>query len=445
MAEERSVALPAPDELEVARLGEARISSPLRGISAPFVNDSSRVLACNDAAEVEARRAKGEPLAAFESAGPRGELFFDPDSTGCGIVTCGGLCPGLNDVIRSLFMTAHHQYGIRRVLGFRYGYAGLSAKSSYAEPLFLESETVGRVHRHGGTLLGSSRGAQDPADMVDTLVAWKIGILFAVGGDGTLRGASALCQEIERRGLKISVIAIPKTIDNDLMWTQRTFGLATAVEAAQAPIAAAHNEATGAWNGVGVVKLMGRHAGFIAANATLASGDVNYCLVPEVRFSLEGEGGLLSVLEQRLKKRRHAVLVVAEGAGQELVEEAGETETDASGNLRLKDIGVFLKEKIEEHLASRQMDHTVKYIDPSYTIRSLPANSMDSAFCQVLGQHAVHAGMAGRTDMMVGFWSHRFTHVPLHLVVSARKEMDPSGEIWQRVLQTTGQPAHMMG
>jgi len=445
MVEERPVALPAPDELEVARLGEVRVPSPLRGMSAPFVDDSSKVLAYSEAADVEARQSRGEPLAAFESAGPRGELYFDPDSTGCGIVTCGGLCPGLNDVIRSVFMTAHHQYGVRRVLGFRYGYAGLSTKNSYAAPLFLDSETVGRVHRHGGTLLGSSRGAQDRGDMVDTLVAWKIGILFVVGGDGTLRGASALCDEIERRGLKISVIAIPKTIDNDLMWTQQTFGLATAVEAAQAPIAAAHNEAKGAWNGVGLVKLMGRHAGFIAANATLASGDVNYCLVPEVPFALAGEGGFLSVLEQRLKKRRHAVVVVAEGAGQDLVESAGDKEIDASGNARLKDVGVFLKEKIEEHLASRSMEHTVKYIDPSYTIRSLPANSMDSAFCQVLGQHAVHAGMAGRTDMMVGFWNHRFTHVPLHLAVSARKELDPRGDTWQRVLQTTGQPAHMMG
>jgi 6-phosphofructokinase 1 len=445
MVEEKVTVLPSPDDLEVARLGEARIPSPLPGVSTPFLDDSSGVLASSEAGDAEARRGRGEPLPSFEAAGPRNDLFFDPDTSGCGIVTCGGLCPGLNDVIRSLFMTARHQYGVRRILGFRYGYAGLSAKSSYAEPLFLESETLGRVHRQGGTLLGSSRGSQDPGDMVDTLVAWKIGILFAVGGDGTLRGASALCREIERRGLKISVVAVPKTIDNDLMWTQRTFGLSTAVEAAQLPIAAAHNEAKGAWNGVGLVKLMGRHAGFIAANATLASGDVNYCLVPEVPFSLEGENGFLSLLEQRLKKRRHAVVVAAEGAGQDLVEKSGDTETDASGNVRLKDIGVFLKEKIEAYLASRDMDHTVKYIDPSYTIRSLPANSMDSAFCQVLGQHAVHAAMAGRTEMMVGYWNHRFTHVPLHLAVAARKELDPRGEIWQRVLQTTGQPAIMTG
>ncbi len=445
MVEERLAALPTPDDLEVARLGEARIPSPLRGSGTRFVDDTNKVLACSEAGEAESRRGRGESLPAFEAAGPRSDLFFDPDTTGCGIVTCGGLCPGLNDVIRSLFMTARHQYDVRRILGFRYGYAGLSSKNSYAEPLFLETETVGRAHRLGGTLLGSSRGAQDPNEMVDTLVAWKIGALFVVGGDGTLRGASRLCGEIERRGLKISVIAVPKTIDNDLMWTQRTFGLSTAVEAAQLPIAAAHNEAKGAWNGVGLVKLMGRHAGFIAANATLASGDVNYCLVPEVPFSLGGEGGFLSTLERRLKKRRHAVVVVAEGAGQDLVEHSAGAETDASGNVRLRDIGIFLKERIEGHLTSRQMDHTVKYIDPSYTIRSLPANSMDSAFCQVLGQHAVHAAMAGRTDMMVGFWNHRFTHVPLHLAVASRKELDPHGEIWQRVVQTTGQPADMMG
>jgi 6-phosphofructokinase 1 len=444
MVEERISDFPAPEELVVARLGEAEFPSSLSERDAPFVNDASRVLACSDAGEIEERNSRGEPLLAFESAGPRGKIFFDPETTGCGVVTCGGLCPGLNDVIRSLFMTARHHYGVRRILGFRYGFAGLSS-NSFAEPMFLESETVGRVHRQGGTLLGSSRGGQDPGDMVDHLVSWKINILFAVGGDGTLRGASALVDEIERRDLKIAVIGVPKTIDNDLMWTERTFGLATAVEAAQLPIAAAHNEAKGAWNGVGLVKLMGRHAGFIAANATLASGDVNFCLVPEVPFSLDGESGFLNQLERRLKKRHHAVVVVAEGVGQELVERSGATATDASGNVRLEDIGVFLKNKIEAHLASRGMDHTVKYIDPSYTIRSLPANSMDSAFCQVLGQHAVHAGMAGRTNMMVGFWNHRFTHVPLPLAVSARKRVDPRGEIWQRVLQTTGQPASMSG
>ncbi|MEM7355585.1 MAG: ATP-dependent 6-phosphofructokinase, partial [Acidobacteriota bacterium] len=370
---------------------------------------------------------------------PRPDLFFRPDELACGIVTCGGLCPGLNDVIRSIFLTLHHAYGVRRIFGFRYGYAGVAADRP-APPLELDPHTVETIHQRGGTLLGTSRGPRDVGGMVDELVRWNIGILFTVGGDGTLSGASAIAEEIERRRLPISVIGIPKTIDNDLVWTERTFGFATAVEHAQSTIAAVHSEARAAWNGVGLVKLMGRHSGFIAARATLASGDVNFCLVPEVPFQLQGEAGLFAHLERRLAERRHAVVVVAEGAGQDLVggDDAGR---DLSGNRKLKDIGPFLRAEIRRHFAARQKPVNVKYIDPSYIIRSQPANAFDSSFCLMLGQHAVHAGMAGRTAMMVGFWNHRFTHVPLTLVAGRRKHLEPLGETWQRVLETTGQPA----
>jgi len=266
-----------------------------------------------------------------------------------------------------------------------------------------------------------------------------------VGGDGTLRGASALAREIAARNLKISIIGVPKTIDNDLRWIARSFGFETAVSEAQRVLDAAHTEAKAAWNGVGLVKLMGRHSGFIAASAALTTADVDFCLVPEDPFTLEGKGGLLDMLKKRLEKYHHAVVVVAEGAGQDLVLQDGEQQRDASGNVKLKDIGLFLKEKIIRHLEFQGIDFTVKYIDPSYTIRSLPANSFDSAFCLVLGQHAVHAGMTGCTDMMLGFWNQRFTHVPLSAVVGGRKQLDPRGEIWQRVLDLTLQPGSMIG
>jgi 6-phosphofructokinase 1 len=381
---------------------------------------------------------------AFEMAGPRAQIFFEPTTLTCGIVTCGGLCPGLNNVIRSIVLTLTYAYDVPRVLGFRYGYTGLSGTSAY-EPLLLTPKVVEDIHEHGGTLLGSSRGPQDVSDMVDTLMQGNVGILFAIGGDGTLRGASALRQEIARRDLPISVIGIPKTIDNDLAWIERSFGFATAVEEARQAIRAAHAEARGAWNGIGLVKLMGRHSGFIAAHASLANADVNFCLVPEVSFSLKGEGCLLQALEQRLARKHHAVIVVAEGAGQELLQEQGQVERDPSGNLRLKDIGVFLRDQITQHFAKQGTEVTIKYIDPSYIIRSLPANSIDAEYCLLLGQHAVHAGMAGRTDMVVGFWNQHFTHVPIALTVESRKRFDPRGEIWQRVLEATGQPASMAG
>lgn len=431
--------MPSAPELAVTTVGECTFPSPLRDRRERFAG-GDRVLACSSSGQLEQLLADG-PVPTFEAAGPRAEVFFRSADLGCGIVTCGGLCPGLNDVIRSVFLSLHHAYGVPRVFGFRYGFAGLAADA--AEPIELDAQKVDTIHHRGGTLLGTSRGPQKVEEMVDQLVARRVGILFTVGGDGTLKGASAIAAEIARRGLRIAVVGIPKTIDNDLLWTERTFGFSTAVEAAHAAIDAAHAEARAAWNGVGLVKLMGRHSGFIAAHAALASGDVNFCLVPEVPFTLEGEAGLLRCLERRLEERRHAVVVVAEGAGQDLIDGEGDGR-DASGNLRLKDVGRYLKRRFVDHFAARRVPVDVKYIDPSYTIRSQPANSLDSSFCLMLGQHAVHAGMAGRTDLMVGFWNQHFTHVPLKLI-NQRKSLEPSGEIWQRVLETTGQPASMVG
>jgi len=432
--------IPSRQDLEVASLGEATVASPLAERRERLA-DASRVLVCAETADLEPFLAGGT-VPSFEAAGPRARIFFDPAELSCGIVTCGGLCPGVNDVIRSIVLTLYHGYGTRRVLGFRYGYAGLTSARP-AEPLLLEPRELEAAHRQGGTLLGTSRGHRDVGEMVDQLMRWRVGLLFAVGGDGTLSGASAIAREIARRELAIGVVGIPKTIDNDLMWTERSFGFATAVEEAQAAIAAAHGEASSAWNGIGLVKLMGRHSGFIAAEATLSCGDANFCLVPEVPFTLDGRGGFLDCLEQRLHERHHAVVVVAEGAGQDLMK--GEEARDASGNLRLKPIGQFLRERIEARFAARGIPIDVKLIDPSYMIRSQPANAHDSSFCLILGQHAVHAGMAGRTDVMVGFWNHRFTHVPLPLVAGRRKQLEPAGETWQRVLETTGQPASMVG
>lgn len=434
--------MPTDQELEISRLGECTVPSPFLETRKHFTTAADRILVGSMSADSAPFVESGRPLPCFEAAGPRDRIFFRPGEVSCGIVTCGGLCPGLNDVIRSIVLTLNHGYGVRRVLGFRYGYAGLS-KNSYKEPLFLEPALVETIHLHGGTLLGSSRGPQDLGDMVDTLVNWKVKILFAVGGDGTLRGASALAEEIARRNLKIAVIGVPKTIDNDLAWIERSFGFATAVEEARTAIAAAHTEARAAWNGVGLVKLMGRHSGFISSYATLSSGDVNFCLVPEVPFDLEGPGGFLGSLEDRLLSRHHALVVAAEGAGQELMQ-ANSDRRDASGNVRLQDVGTFLRGRIKTHFADRGVPMTIKYIDPSYMIRSLPASAMDSSFCLILGQHAVHAGMSGRTDMLVGFWNHGFTHVPLALATGERKQLDPQGETWQRVLGATGQPASMV-
>jgi 6-phosphofructokinase 1 len=370
----------------------------------------------------------------MEFAGPREKIYFDPSKLKCGIVTCGELCPGLNDVIRAIVMSLFHHYGVKTVYGFLFGYEGLVKKYGH-KPVDLTPQVVGPINRIGGTILGSSRGYQSLAEMVDTLEWLGIGVLFTIGGDGTLRGARALSEEVERRGLKIALIGIPKTIDNDISYVQVSFGFETAVSEARRVTNAAHSEAEGARNGVGLVKLMGRESGFIAAYASLADTQVNFCLVPEIPFGLSS---LMKSLQERLKRRGHAVIVVAEGAGQDLLAETGEK--DASGNIRLGDVGLFLREQIRSYFRRLGIEVNLRYIDPSYTIRSQPANARDSAYCVLLGHNAVHAAMAGRTEMAVSFWRNEFTHVPVAVAVSKRKKIDPDGFLWSSVLSSTGQP-----
>jgi 6-phosphofructokinase 1 len=423
-------------DFTVMNLGECRIPSPMSGVR--FVNDDDRIIYQSEIKEIRKYLAIGKEPPHFEEAGPRDKIFFDPASLSCGIVTCGGLCPGLNNVIRAVVLSLHHHYGVKKIYGFPYGYEGLSPRFGH-KPLQLTPEVVVNIDEMGGTILGSSRGNQDISEMVDTLEKMNIGILFTIGGDGTQRGALAINEEARRRGIRLSIIGIPKTIDNDVSFIHKTFGFETAVTEATRATYAAHSEAKGARNGVGLVKLMGRDSGFIAAFTAIVDGQVNFCLVPEVPFTLDG---FLKALKERLERRKHAVIVVAEGAGQNLVETKGER--DASGNIRYGDIGIFLRDAIKEHFKKIGMEMNLKYIDPSYIIRSVPANAHDSALCLLFGHNAVHAGMAGRTGIIIGFWNQRFIHVPISLAVSERKKIDPEGWVWSSVLSSTGQPRDMM-
>lgn len=420
-------------EFNISRLGNASISSTL--LSVNLVADDAAVLV--DATVSGAQACSGTAVpSVLECAGPRKQLYFDPAGARAAIVTCGGLCPGLNDVVRAVTMVLWHRYGVQDILGIRYGYEGLNPTLGHA-PIPLTPQTVEDIHQHGGTILGSSRGPQSLDVMADFLVEHDINMLFTVGGDGTQRGALALSEELGRRGEKIAVVGIPKTIDNDISFTERTFGFETAVAMSQVPITGAHMEAKGARNGIGLVKLMGRESGFVAAYAALASSDVNVVLIPEVPFTLEA---VLAYLETRLKNKAHAVVVVAEGAGQNLVAAEG---TDRSGNQALGDIGVFLKQAITAHFRGIDVPASVKYIDPSYIIRSAPASADDSVFCFQLGEHAVHAALSGRTSMVVGMWNGHFVHVPMAKAVSTRKRVDSSSLFWQSVLDNTGQPVDL--
>jgi 6-phosphofructokinase 1 len=373
-------------------------------------------------------------LMLFEKAGPRARLFFEPAETRAAIVTCGGLCPGLNNVIRSVTRELFRSYGARSVLGIRGGYRGLDPRNG-DPPIELSEEIVENIHKEGGTLLGTSRGPVDMAAAVEFLIRSEVNILFTVGGDGTQRGAQALLEEARRRGYALAIVGIPKTIDNDVCHVTRTFGFGTAVDEAARVIQSAHNEARSVHNGVSLVKLMGRHAGFIAAAATVANQDVNFCLVPEVPFET---ASLLAALERRLSRKSHAVLVVAEGAGQDLLGSGGET--DASGNLKLRDIGIHLKNEISAHFKSRGMEIILRYFDPGYQIRGCPANTEDALLCDRMGRHAVHAGMAGKTGLVIGYLHGQFVHIPIELITGGGKRIDLGGELWHAVLSSTGQP-----
>jgi len=427
---------PGGFNLSVEKLGDCRIASPISGL--PFVKEGEGVLFHRKLADAENFLKAGKALPHFEMAGPREKIYFDPSKLKCGIVTCGGLCPGLNDVIRAIVMSLFYHYNVKSVFGFRFGFEGLVPSFGHT-PIELNPGIVDDIHKWGGTILGTSRGPQDVSEMADTLERMNVRILFAIGGDGTLRGCSAIAEEIKKRESKIGVIGVPKTIDNDISYVDQSFGFDTAVSESRTAIYSAHTEALGIRNGVGLVKLMGRYSGFIAAYASLANNDVNFCLVPEERFSLDV---FLKALQQRLQARGHAVIVVAEGAGQDLM---GKYEKrDASGNLLLNDIGFFLKESIKGHFQRIHMEVNLKYIDPSYMIRSVPANARDSAYCLLLGHNAVHAGMAGRTNMLVGLWNNRYTHVPIALAAFERKKLDTESRLWSDVLSCTGQPGKLI-
>ena len=424
----------------IKTLGECKYDSPLNlddeesDNIAGYISDDTRIFI-----DINYRGScSADDAHTLEKAGPRSKIFFRPGYTRAALVTCGGISPGLNNVIRSIFMQLYYRYGVRNIIGFRYGFQGFCPDTGLP-PILLTPEIVESIHRTPGTFLGTSRGERPPELIVDRLEHEGVHILFTIGGDGTQKAAHAIHEEIERRGLEIAVVGVPKTIDNDINFVYKTFGFDTAVGQARNFLECAHAEAHSHPNGIGLVKVMGRDSGFIAAHATIASREVNFTLVPEFPFELEGENGLLYLLEQRLKKRDHAVIIVAEGAGQNLMGGAKQ-ETDASGNVRYNDIGIFLRDEIKRYFAAKNIPINLKYIDPSYTIRSVLPTANDSVFCDNLSRYAVHAAMAGKTDLVIGLWYNVFTHVPIEVATAKRKTIQPRSNLWLSVLEATGQP-----
>ncbi|TVQ29477.1 MAG: ATP-dependent 6-phosphofructokinase [Spirochaetaceae bacterium] len=438
--------MPIEYDFHVRTLGNPSVPSPItysRVVGdqiANYVQDDEHILYDIEAtADHDAKSYRANEL--LQKAGPREKIYFKPSHVHAGIVTCGGLCPGLNDVIRAITRCLWHRYGVRRISGIRYGYQGLLPDNSIPT-IELNPDVVDDIHKIGGTVLGSSRGGGErTSDIVDTMERMNLNMLFTIGGDGTQKGALAIAEEVERRNLKIAIVGVPKTIDNDLAFIEKSFGFETAVAEATGAVAAAHAEAHSAINGIGLVKVMGRDSGFIAAHTTLASHEVNFTLIPEVPFDLDGADGFFEALRKRLERRGHAAIIVAEGAGQDLLESVAAV--DASGNKKLGDIGVFLRDRIVDHFKSIGMPVNLKYIDPSYIIRSAVAAPNDSLYCSRLGNNAAHAAMAGKTRIVISQVHSVFVHIPIEMATHERNRIDPESSLWRDVIEATHQPLVM--
>lgn len=434
------------EDFKVPLLGEAEVPSPIKMSRvngdkiANYVVDGESVLYNIEVSPGDKPEDAGRQVL-MEKAGPRSRIYFSPSHVHAGIVTCGGLCPGINDVIRSIVRTLWYRYSVKRITGIPNGFKGFLPEYSFS-PVELDPENVDDIHKVGGTVLGTSRGGGERTkDLVDSIERLNLNILFVIGGDGTQKGALKISREITRRGLKIAVVGIPKTIDNDLAYIQKSFGFETAVGRATEAVAGAHTEAHSTINGIGLVKLMGRESGFIAAHTALAANEANFVLIPEVPFDLEGDNGLLHHLEKRIVDRGHALIIVAEGAGQELLPPTNKT--DRSGNMIFGDIGLYLKERINDYFQEKDMEINLKYIDPSYIVRSSRADANDAYYCNRLGSHAVHAAMSGRTGVLVSLVNTFYVNLPMEAVISRRSSVDPESSLWRDVVEATRQPALM--
>lgn len=437
----------ASHNFKVECLGECSIKSPI-AMSTSRDDGVANYVTDNQFVRLDTLlESKGNEIIAddpqiLERAGPREMIYFSPAHVHAGLVSCGGLCPGINDVIRAVVRCLWYRYGVKRISGVRFGYKGFLPEQQF--PVVpLDPEAVDDIHKLGGTFLGSARGGgSETGKIVDAIERLNMNVLFTIGGDGTQRGALAIAEEIDRRRLKIAVIGIPKTVDNDFSIIDRSFGFNTAVEKATEVVAAAHMEADSAINGVGLVKVMGRESGFIAACTALASHEANFVLIPEVSFELDGPNGFFQHLEERLQRRHHAVVIVAEGAMQEQL--LTRHDTDAGGNLKLADVGTYLKDRINKYFGDRGVEINLKYIDPSYVIRSSPASPSDSIYCERLGNAAAHAAMAGKTKVIIGLVNNKYVHLPIEAAIEKRRHVDPEGNLWRDTIDATHQPTLMV-
>uniref|UniRef100_A0A7S1RYX3 Phosphofructokinase domain-containing protein n=1 Tax=Alexandrium catenella TaxID=2925 RepID=A0A7S1RYX3_ALECA len=364
------------------------------------------------------------------------EIWWDPSEVRAAVVTCGGLCPGLNSIIREVTNTLWHQYDVRHIYGIQAGYNGLSNPEKH-KPIQLSPDKVRDIHMKGGSILKAGRGGFNPEQICDRLERLGINMVFTVGGDGTQHASHLLYEEAKRRNLDISIVGLPKSIDNDILFFDKTFGFDSAVSTAADIMRNGWVEATSCDKGVGIVKLMGRDAGFVAMHAALASTIVDLVMIPEVNVKLED---VIEHIDSTLARKNFMLIAIAEGAGQEFVATG---EKDATGHTKYGDIGTFLRDEINAHL--KKSGGRSFYIDPSYIIRSCPIRPNDHIYCSRLARDAVHCAMRGYTGVCVGPIHNIIVIMPSELIASGKRRVKLTSSAWQSCVQSCNMPLSLTG
>jgi 6-phosphofructokinase 1 len=450
----------------------------------------------------------------FAEAGPRNMLRFPGHHKKLlkvGVLVSGGIAPGINAVISGIVQrhVLYHTPQITdlrvpgktprsytlQVFGFRNGFAGLLAGDDVT--VLYDSDSpdeklrahLRRIANRGGSEIGTSRyddllSTADPDkrekdldQVAENLANRHFDILYVIGGDGSMRAAHATWKRSRDNGKSLSVIGVPKTMDNDILWVWQSFGFLSAVEKAREALQQLHTEATSNPR-LCVVQLFGSDSGFVVSHAALASGVCDAALIPEVPFTMKK---LADYITERLSKRfrpgaggqsPYGMIVMAETAvPQDAEDYLSDPEVDLDENEKaaiqafvskgcrvhgqtpdelrtggLKVVSRVLQKRIREMKVDDAYwaDFRVFTNEPRHLLRAIPPSASDVAFGQRLGVLAVDNAMAGYTDFMISQWMTEYVLVPLDLVVLGRKRVPPNGIFWKSVVASTGQPPELV-
>lgn len=327
-----------------------------------------------------------------------------------GVLTGGGDCPGLNAALRAVTKSLILQHDAE-VVGIRDGYRGLIERN--VQPLSYQD--MSGIMTQGGTILGASNkadpfsyqprgGADVSAQVVSTYQSLDLNALVAIGGDGTMSIAHGLAE------MGMNIVGVPKTIDNDLAGTDRTFGFDTAVSIATEAIDRIHTTAQ-SHHRVMIIETMGRYAGWIALHAGVASG-TDVILIPEIEYDIDEVAQVC--IERQQGGQRFTIIAIAEGAksqdGERVVREEVEKTADT---VRFGGIGRTLDDQLQ-----RRLDSEVRTTILGHMQRGGTPTAYDRNLATAFGARAAALVAEETFDRMVALQDGAFTEVPLSEVAN---------------------------